>query len=124
MDWNAKQVAYGAMTLSCILHGGANACSVADITIKRAEVIVQNRVTYVIGNVANECPDETRVQIHITLSDDHGDVVLNDDFWPARMRNIPLRSNFWFTYVLSPGEPIPKRRASSIQVDIVALRKW
>lgn len=124
MDWSAKQFAYGAMTLSCILHGGAKACSVADIKIKRAEVIVQNRVTYIIGNVSNECPDETGVQIHITLRDDKGRVVLTDDFWPARMRNIPPRSSFEFTYVLSPGEPIAERRASSIQVDIVALRKW
>ena len=96
----------------------------ADIRINRPEVIVQNNMTYIVGAVANECPDATGAQIHVALRDDKGGVVLSDVFWPAGAHNIPSHGSTGFTYVVSPGESDPGRRASSIEVDILALRKW
>ena len=125
MGWCIKQIAYRVMALSCISHGGeAKECSVSDISIRRSEVIVESAVTYVTGVVANECPNVTGVKIHVTLRDDEGGLVLTGDFWPAGTRNIPSHSGYEFIYAISPGEPDPERRASSIQVDIVTLRQW
>ncbi len=124
MSKAGKRIAYVVMMLLRILNGGANACSTEDVKIKRAEVVVQDRTTYIVGEIDNECHDETGVQIHITLRDDAAEVVFAADFWPASLHNIPAQNSRWFMYVVSPAEPNPQRHPSRIEVETVALRKW
>ena len=119
-----KLTAAAGMIVLTLPIGPAMACSLADIEVRQAEVIVGNRATYVVGELANECSDETGVRIRITLRDDAGDVLLTGDFWPASGRNIPSRGRRGFTYVVSPVDRSPKRRATSIAVEISAVRKW
>ena len=123
MSAAAKKIAYASSLLADLMLGEAAACSLADIKVEHAEVIVQSRAIYVSGRLANDCPEETGAQIRLTLRNDQGKVVFAGDFWPAT-RSIPPRNAAAFTYVLSPAEPSPDDRPSDIEVKIVGLRKW
>jgi hypothetical protein len=124
MNEAGKLIAVAGMILMASPDRPAMACSTDDIAVERAEVIVEGRTTYVVGALSNGCSEGTGVLIRITLKDDEGKVVLSGDFWPANLRNIPPRDRRGFTYVVSPADANPKRHATSIAVDIVAVRKW
>ena len=119
-----KLTAAAVMAALTLPPRAAMACSAADIEIRRAEVIVGSRTTYVVGEVANGCVDQTGVQIRITLRNDGGDVVLTGEFWPAGGRNIPAGDRRGFTYVVSPADGNPGRRATSIGVEVSGVRTW
>lgn len=99
-------------------------CSVADIDVRQAEVIVEGRTTYVVGQLVNKCSDGTGVQIRVTLRDDEGNVLLIGDFWPASVQNIPPGNRRGFTYVVSPADQNPRHNASGVSVEVSAVRKW
>ncbi|RBP07124.1 hypothetical protein DFR50_12954 [Roseiarcus fermentans] len=124
MSSAGKRIAIAGIVLLTAPGRSPAACSVADIDVGRAEVIVQGRATYVVGELANQCSDGTGVQIRLTLRDDEGNVLLTGDFWPASGRNIAAGGRRGFTYVVSPAERIPRRRAANVTVEVSAVRKW
>lgn len=119
-----KRFVCSSVFLSAVVPEEACACALDDIRIEQAEVIIQNRMTYVSGRIVNACGDETGAQIRITLQDDAETTVYACDFWPASAHNIPARDTHGFTYVVSPVEPNPERRASRIAIEVVGLSKW
>ncbi len=102
----------------------AVACTVEDIKVIRAEVIVQSGTTYIAGRIANACGAEMGAQVRVTLRDDAGDPVFAGEFWPAGGRNIAPSASYGFTYVLSPVEPDPRHRPSRIAVEPIGVRQW
>ena len=118
-----KLIAAGMIVLTSPI-GSAMGCSIADVEIGQAEIIVENRATTVVGELTNRCSDATGVRIRITLRDDEGTVLLTGDFWPAGGRNIPARDRRGFTYVVSPADRNPSRRATALTVEVSAVRTW
>ena len=125
MSHARKRIAIaGFILLTAAPARPAAPCSATDIHVGQAEVIVEGRRTYVVGQLVNTCSDGTGVRIRVTLRDDERTILLTGDFWPASGRNIPPGGRLAFTYVVSPADPDPRRNASNVAVEVSAVRTW
>lgn len=121
----ARAILAAAMLLLLSSSYTVYVCSVSDIKIKQADIVRKGSMgqfTYVVGELANACNDATGVQLHITLRDSAGKVVVTSDPWPAGTHNIPAHTNYGFS--LGVDDELEHPPADRVEVDVTQVSKW
>jgi hypothetical protein len=74
--------------------------------------------TRITGRITNNCAEAKGAQIKITTFDRTGDLISDDDIWPARINNIPANSDFLFEWIHT--KPV----FAKFTVTIISVKSW
>ena len=74
--------------------------------------------TRITGRISNSCREAKGVQIKITTYNRTGDTISDNDFWPAKMNNIPANSEFPFEWLHT------KVVFAKFTVTIISVKSW
>jgi len=94
-------------------------CTTSDFTF--SELRAQSAgygFTRITGRVSNHCAEAKGAQIKITTYNRAGDILSDDDIWPAGINNIPANTEFPFEWVDT------KAVFAKFTVTIVSVKSW
>jgi hypothetical protein len=74
--------------------------------------------TRITGRISNNCAEAKGAQIKITTYDRAGDIISDNDFWPANIDNIPANSEFPFEWLHT------KAVFAKFTVTIISVKSW
>jgi hypothetical protein len=74
--------------------------------------------TRITGRISNNCAEAKGAQIKITTYNRAGDIISDNDFWPASTDNIPANSEFPFEWLHT------KVVFAKFTVTIISVKSW
>jgi hypothetical protein len=81
-------------------QGAQAECSTSDFTFEKLRAQSAGYgFTRIMGRITNHCAEADGVQIKIATYNRAGDILSDDDIWPAGSNNIPENSEFPFEWV-------------------------
>lgn len=78
-----------------------SACTPAQFTLSKIQTSEDSGYIHLTGIATNNCSVAAGVQIKWTLYDAHGNVIADQEFWPASTNNIPPHTQYPFEYMQS-----------------------
>jgi ABC-type glycerol-3-phosphate transport system substrate-binding protein len=109
-----------AIALAVVLTtSAASACSTGDIKIKNWNWHLDGDYAIYVGELVNECADETGVQLQVVFRDSSGVAVDADEFWPASTRNIGAGASYVFKSMMR-WNPASKRG----EIAVIDVKTW
>ena len=74
--------------------------------------------TRITGRISNNCAEAKGAQIQIVTYNRAGDILSDDDIWPASINNIPANSEFPFEWLHT------KVAFAKFTVTIISIKSW
>jgi hypothetical protein len=98
---------------------GGSECGTSDFTFHalRAQSAGYG-FTRITGRISNNCAEAKGAQIKITTYNRAGDILSDNDFWPASIDNIPANSEFPFEWLHT------KVVFAKFTVTIISVKSW
>ena len=100
----------------------AAGCSLQDIEVRQSNWHMErDNDIRVVGEIYNGCADAIGVELQAVFRDKAGQVMIVDEFWPARRRNIAAKDTYAFE-TIEIEDSI--QAVSTLSIKVIDLKRW